>query len=251
LGIDNSRGKYLIFIDSDDYILPDVLNEFGKILKTNDTADILITKMAEQYPNKDMCFMDERYKIEEFENNSKVQIIDWVFNRSQNTWPVVRYIVKSKFVIDNQIRFITGRLHEDLDWTSKLFLHATKFSFSDTYWYVHRIERPGSITTSKKAKNVLDVIDIVQMNIEDRAYDRLGDINKEVIFARLTRSLYCILCHYNHFDEQGKQEIKNRLIDSREVLRYTTRVKHKMFLYFSKIFGVGLGLHILGKIKGT
>ena len=50
-GIDQAKGDYLVFVDSDDWIAPGALRTFSGIL-SECPADVLITRLTEVFPDR-------------------------------------------------------------------------------------------------------------------------------------------------------------------------------------------------------
>ncbi|MFI2858758.1 glycosyltransferase family 2 protein [Paenibacillus sp. JSM ZJ436] len=248
-GMKKATGEYLIFVDSDDYITNSSLKLFYKELTIRKEAklvtDILITRFIQVYYDGSVKYMDENISMQEINNCSKNVIVDYIFKHSRNTWPAQRYIVNKSFVEEYDLEFKKGYLHEDVDWTMKLFLYAEQFFCVEHYWYAHRIDRSGSITSKPNVKRVLDVIDIVKDNISDQNFNSLNSNSKVIMFRRLVNSLYSSISMYHLFDEIDKKIIVENLDLNIAIFKYTSQVKHKMFYIVSKIFGVKLSIGII------
>ncbi|MCC3356088.1 glycosyltransferase [Bacillus sp. REN16] len=245
VGIKNATGEFIIFVDSDDYIISNTLNNFYLILKNDYYADVLITRIMKVFSENEIKYMDSEFPIDKFKNGNKEDVISWIFRKSQIAWPSVRYIVRRTFIKNNNLNFKKGYLHEDIDWTSKLFLYADKFTVSDYFWYSHRMERVGAITSNKSGKRVLDVIDIVQENINNPNYLHLDNNSRTIIFERLVLSIFYMLKSYKYLRKEEKLKIEEKLKGNLEIFKYTSSRKHKCFLYFCKFFGFKLGLNVL------
>lgn len=245
VGMAKAKGEYIVFIDSDDYIEPEALEKFYHQLKKSGNPDVLITLMKEVYEDSAPKYMDKNMPIDTLKNANKADVVNWMFNHSNNLWPAQRYVIKRSFVEENNLSFAVGYLHEDLDWTSKFFLHARSFAILDYYWYNHRIGRQGSITTNTKSKRTLDVIDLVSKNINDKKYNYIDAKLRNVMFQRMLRSLFASLSNYEHFDTNGKKNIIDALEHNKDIFKYTTKFKHKVFISASRIFGFRVGLAIM------
>lgn len=249
IGLENSSGKYVIFIDSDDYIEKNSLMKFYIEIMNSQYPDLLISRMMQIYPDNIIKFMDRNMPTNIIKSGNKNQIISWVFSESENTWPSVRYIVKKDLIHKNNLKFLKNHLHEDLDWTSQLFLFSQTFSCSEYYWYYHRMDRTGSITTTKNPNRFFDVINILKKNINDDAYGNLTIQSKKMIFERLTISLFGTLRDYQYYSNIIKKQIETSLKENVSLLRYSKSLRYKLFLLFSKIFGFKNGLWIISRMK--
>lgn len=246
-GMKESKGEYIVFVDSDDYIEPETLFNFNRQLETFDNPDVLITRIKRVFlGTKKIKNMDEDLPIDSLNYSLKKDIIKWMFCKSNNLWPSVRYIVKKSIIEANGLKFAVGFLHEDLDWTSKLFLNVDTFAALDYYWYNHRIGREDSITTNNSnSKKTLDVIELVSSNIKDDKYKELDYKTRRIMYQRMVASLFSSLSNYKYFDDIGKKKVVNALSNNKHVFRYAKKTSHKLFIVFSKIFGYKMGLQIM------
>jgi glycosyltransferase involved in cell wall biosynthesis len=178
-GIENSKGKYIAFVDSDDYL-------------SKDSLHILINE-AEKY-NLDIICGNYMYTNEKKSTPTKERLIDKVStgedyickNIVNKTMSMAApfNIYKKDLIINNSIYFKEGILHEDELWTPQVFLKANKVKAIDTYFYMYYI-REGSITqSSNKTKNA---IDLVNSCFElDNIYEKVENKqNKAILYDNL------------------------------------------------------------------
>lgn len=245
VGISKAKGEYLIFIDSDDHIEPKSFNYFYNELEKSYNPDVLITRVKEVYRDTKPKYTDLTMPIETLKRSNKHDIIKWMFRNSNKLWAAVRYILRKSFIDDNNLNFAVGYFHEDIDWTSKIFLYAKSFSFVEYYWYNHRIGRQGSICTHIDPKRILDVLKLVACNIKDERYNALNEEVREIMFQRMVKSLYSTLNLYRFCDNEERKQVVEYLRRESDILKYTHNIKHKLFLYFCKIFGFSVGLEVM------
>ena len=156
-GIDIANGKYVMFVDSDDYIEPNMLNTIVSRMD-RDNLDVLrfryrnVNEQYEEiYPNKyDNIFDDYSETICDGQT--------FLNERLGSGCYACQFALKRELT---RIRFIRGRYFEDTDWTPRMLLQTHRVSSIDLtlYNYLHRI---GSITQSindaKKRKVITDKI---------------------------------------------------------------------------------------------
>ncbi len=247
-GLREAKGEYIVFVDSDDYIESGTLDAFNSTLKEFNQPDVMISLVREIYTDSEPRYMDKAMPVNFLKDAGKKKIINWMFNHSNNLWPAQRYIVSRKFIEKNGMNFARGRLHEDIDWTSRLFLYAKTFTISDFYWYNHRIGRLGAITSVLSPKRTLDIIDLVSMNMDNPDYNRLERNLKTTMFKRMLKSVFVSLSNYELFDSQGQREVIEALENNKDIFRYTVRFKHRSFILVSKLLGFKVALSISGLV---
>lgn len=174
-GLKKAKGEYIIFVDSDDYIDHDACKRFKEVIYSNQNVDIIASnskRLGDTEPKNEMyTYISKIVNGREF---LKIQF------KSHTVYVTAwRNIYRRKFIIDNQLFFKFGILHEDQQWTPRVFLQAESVITSDYIFYYHNI-RAGSITQQKvKTKNALDIIStcnelkIIYEKLEDNELKKL------------------------------------------------------------------------------
>jgi hypothetical protein len=181
VGIENSIGEYILFIDSDDFIDP---KQTEKILNVayEQEVDILIGSFFEYFSEeniKSMPFikkdLDRVYDGMKFLKYSHKErcFSDVVWNKVYNR----------RFLLENKLFFKEKLLHEDTLFNLKAFCFAKKIKyFIGTPFYYYRQNNMHSIMKTKTKKNYEHILYIIQELldfIEDR---KINDIylNKHI-----------------------------------------------------------------------
>ena len=166
-GLNEANGKYILFLDGDDWISSNILQHLVKQSETND-LDVLIFKSIVYYDEQQDFGMENYYDMEFLE-----EFEDKVFNHfdldksrlfSIPNVPWNKFYRKS-FLDENNIGFPNENLiHEDNPFYCKVITSAKRISFTDTYFY-NRRRRLDSITTLNNEK-LFDNIDIVYLILD-------------------------------------------------------------------------------------
>lgn len=152
-GIDIATGDYVTFVDSDDYIMPDMIESLVNIL-IKENIDI-----AQCAYKRCQCDCIDSIKqglsrINEFTVYTESKMSAYLRNKIISTVSWGKIYKKSLF---NEIRFPVGRLHEDVFTTYKLIHRADSVAVTNYIGYIYRINE-NSITTSKFSPQKLDSI---------------------------------------------------------------------------------------------
>lgn len=154
-GIAESNGKYVQFVDPDDFLEPNVLKQLVDKME-RDQLDVLrfnYQNVNEQYevfkPNKvDKPFVDYRDDV--------CDGLTFLTERLGFACYACQFMIRRELL--NNCRFKEGVFFEDTEWTPRLLLQAARVSSTDLMVYNYLI-RTGSITQSideEKKKKVLN-----------------------------------------------------------------------------------------------
>lgn len=240
-GIEHSQGDYCVFVDSDDWIKEGSLKKIAETI--NDTnPDVIVTKLIEVYPDyikdKDKDFA--HYISGGFD---KKRAIQWNFNTSKNPWPAQKTIVSRKLIKNFKLTFLQGRVHEDLDWTTHLYLKAESFAAFSEEWYFHRLKREGSITSIQKAKNYIDTIEIAGDIFDE--LNKSEDENEKAVLQQVMRSVYGKLNQIKKCDKSDIKKVAESLRKNKRILSLAPSPKYKAFTLANTVFGSDIALKML------
>lgn len=162
-GIAVAQGEYIMFVDSDDYLQPNVLRALIEQVE-RDNLDVLrfryqnVRESGEAFaPYKDMTNYNDYSEV-------PTDGLTFLNERMGNQCYAVQFIICRKIAL--QELFTRGIYFEDTDWTPRMLLRAKRVASSELMVYNY-LWREGSITLSQKdiqkqRKQLRDKIDLLQ-----------------------------------------------------------------------------------------
>lgn len=180
-GIERANGIYLGFIDSDDYVDPDMYEVLYRNIK-KDNSDISMCGLYNIYVNK----QDRQVENIETILVSKQDAIKIVLDGKLTTISAVNKLYK-KVLFDN-LRYDTGCFYEDAFIIVKILDKCNKVSITNErkYYYYHR---SNSITTQSFSKKHLDIIAAWKQNfniVKEKYPEILENAKYRVYWANFT-----------------------------------------------------------------
>lgn len=247
-GMERANGKYIMFVDSDDYIEKHALNRIAEKID-NYQLDIITICMLRVLPDGEFIVNDSMLERNEKELDTYTKQIQWLVEKSENSWSAVRYIIKRSLVQMHNLSFQKGILHEDLDWSAKIFMLAKNMGFIVEPLYYYRIGRTGSITTVIKAKRITDILDTVKrFCLRENSNSELSLL----IHRELVNSAFRSMQDYPYVKKEEKQNVKAAFAKNREYLNGSNKKSVKILLKISDIFGIDVAfllVNVAAKIR--
>lgn len=155
-GIEVALGEYIMFVDSDDYIEPNVLKG---LLDQVDRDNLDVLRYRLQYVNPQYEVYNP-YKSNPFKGNDYSEVptdgVSFLNSRMSTACYAWAFILRRE-LLDGCL-FTPGIYFEDTDWTPRMLCKAKRVASTNTIVYNY-LQREGSITNAvnrSKQKKVLD-----------------------------------------------------------------------------------------------
>ena len=204
-GIRESTGDYVYFLDSDDAITPRCIEQIVAVLSEHPDCDMI---QAGAFATRELepWFSMEK-KMPDYADNPEWILRTLLMRGGPHGFPVTAWnrLVRRDFLIENNLFFKEGILHEDELWGFMLARKVRRLGICRHNTYIYRI-RENSIMTNlqsndEKVYALLDVWDEMIANV--------GGVSKKTQIRMIWR-------HIDEFyplelSEAPRQELRKRL----------------------------------------
>ena len=139
-GMKHALGKYILFLDSDDYLTENCLQILLNAIKEHPDAEVVMGNSYNQRQNSQyICFNDNSQALLD---NTKLLKAYYLGDIPMNVW---NSIVSRELISRYQLTFVPNLIHEDVIWTSVLYKLVNKFIYIPEITMVYAYN-PSSIT---------------------------------------------------------------------------------------------------------
>jgi len=181
-GIKKSKGDYIIFLDSDDYIDYKLLEK----LYDNITDDVELIRYQARTVNENYETIRE-YSEEEFGTISNDDAIKKIvkYHFVENSW---LYCYKRELFTQKKLKFDVGFIHEDFGLTPLILLKSNKILSINYIGYNYLIRQNSIMNDDKKVqKKCNDFITLGIRNIDIIKKSNLK--NKDILLSYIANSI--------------------------------------------------------------
>ena len=211
-GLKVATGDYVVFVDSDDWVEPTMLSCLATELNGEDM----------------LCFACRRTDNGNTDALAEEQSNGWdYYNRHALEHREVAFVCvwqrcyRRQFLLDNELWFREGILHEDNQFTPRVCLKAQRVKVIPDVLYNYRV-RPGSIMTTRGLRSKESLVLIA--NELSALFEKEKDIEKTVVYQALTQSYQMALLD-NHPTEYSHLRQMVDWVQYRKVSR--TKLRHR------------------------
>src|SRR5699024_6931123 len=163
VGIDHARGKYIYFMDSDDYLVEYKLNKLLNIVIEENLDGIFFEGEAFLHGNVEMKLQQFDYiRKKEYGCYSSGELLlsDFSLNNDLIVQPCL-YIVKKSVLIDHNLYFPDKYKHEDEFFSVTLFLYLQKVCHVKEVVFRRRVRENSTMTNVNKTPSFVGYVHVL------------------------------------------------------------------------------------------
>lgn len=162
-GLEASHGKYVWFVDSDDWIEDGCLQRILKEVKYS--RQNLLVYLIREYNEAGHVIYQRSFPASLLSSRHG---IDFLKCHSFDRVPMQMYIIRRDFLVNNDLRFMVGITHEDVEFAPKMLVAAKSVKAIPEVSYCYLRRRSGNITAERyfSDKRVKDFCTIINEYID-------------------------------------------------------------------------------------
>lgn len=188
-GIEVSKGRYIYFLDSDDYIEPDCLEELYNAI----SEEYSFSCMTKGYKEINGEIIPHSRSCEELMLLQSPSVCIRLFNK--------------KVIQESNIRFSSLKIGEDLELVFKLMIYNNKISYVGKSLYTYVIHEDSSIR--RYNKNQLDVINALEsVELYAKEIEKYNEFYEIIEFVNVSHILVGTIKRIQRFLEHDENDIK-------------------------------------------
>lgn len=230
VGLRAAKGRYVLFVDSDDYIVANSCEQLAAAaLKGN--LDIVCAD-AVRTEGINVSYLERAKESEGVVMTGREFLEVQLFHKSMHM-PVCLNLYNRDFLLRNSLFFKEGILHEDEQWTPRVFLKAERVQYVKLRFYNYVI-RVGSITKgTQRTKNGKDLVDTCFEL--DSMIKSLDDSPLKLLMNEYIAMLYLHAVHYGDL-YNDPVVVSSSDFFSGKVLSLKNKLKVALFLRDKRLY---------------
>lgn len=220
-GIRKAVGKYILFIDSDDFIADNSIEKIVATIADEGETDVVLLNATSIFPDGSrkphVKFVKKHFYGQKQGNvliNISKKLPDCVWGK----------LIKRKIIVMNDIYFTEGIICEDVDFVMNLFMHAKTYNSTDFDFYYYRDGREGSVMNTRSNKLFTDVLFIISkwLKMAETIYKE-----HDLVIYNWTLLTYCwvLIPRYSILSWKDKKLYKRKVDELRWLLDYSVDKK--------------------------
>lgn len=199
-GIHKATGKYIYFVDGDDFLVDGVLTDLVDHLEQGNGPCYIFKHLTTE--EIDGISLEENKAVK----FTLIQTNEYLKNYRNPITNVWKVIVARQLVMTENLFFKPDVLCEDVEWLTKLFLKVNEVIWIDRFVYVYDNSRSDSIMNVLSVKRIADLDN--NIHATKRMVDDIHDLEKRAALKKLLFIEWCMnLSFYSRLSKSEKNQV--------------------------------------------
>lgn len=239
MGIMKSNGRYIIFLDADDLMVPECLEKISQVL-SNKAMDLTICTSYIEMDNKNdklnRLFTDEAIRKEK--TNSEIKKL------CQNLSSMCIAVYRRQFLLNNDLYVREGvTCGEDTEFFFNALVLSKTLQLADVALFAYRFN-PNSVSNDLSYKNVMDVMDVCSKKINLLIESPFSELDNEKALDFFTTKYIHFAVKIASFNREEKRRAFDIVNRDKDILGYAYNKTNKIFFRMINLIGVKTTIYI-------
>lgn len=245
-GIDTANGKYIIFVDSDDWWNPEVdVKEIVKRVSENPEIEMFLFSSLDYVEGEGLFKRKEHERLKNVSTDTIDEYYQGLLRNGNLEVSANTKIFRTDFLKKNHLYFQEGITSEDSEWILRVLRKLNFVKILNVPLYICRMGRKGSISNSIGKKNIDNLLRIIEQSVDYYKGQEESNLKKyELCYCAYL--WFCALGLSNSLSTQEIKQLKNLFKKTSCVCKYSDSKKTRMSYMIYRIFGFRGSMKILG-----
>lgn len=223
IGIENSHGKYIFFMDADDLIEKNTIEQLVKISK-RENVDMVKCNFYREYKNKTCKNTYPKEIVNRVIDNPEKEILDRILSGKIEAY-LWCLLIKKEIIIKNNIMFNTKlAMMEDTVWLVELLSNIKKIFISDICLYHYNMtNQSASRATKYIVRNINNVLFVNELEKDKLKEKNILTKKREQLINVAHAYIIEEFC-YELFKDCQRDELE-KIIDSSKIKKLFKNIK--------------------------
>lgn len=233
LGIKCALGTYILFIDSDDFVMPNTLLKLRKFIADQMYPEVIFLDTVKVYSNGSNIPMGENFCSSQINGMSSLSVLNHLSYLKKYPGSAWAKAIKRDILDDNLIFLENLVSVEDVEWTFRLFGVANSYAYCPLAFYCYR-QRNNSITktfTPSRASAFFQII-------EKWAQEQPENEYRLIINSFLAYQYMILLFNLSNLNYDDSKTLYMKADRLKWILSYSRSPRCKIVCISVAVFGV-------------
>lgn len=236
-GVKQAKGKFVMFIDSDDYV-DDGISEVEQYLQ--DGLDVILMGYKAEYLKEIKLIKNDEILLCDSDN----LIIENVIKVCTNRNSAIIKIVSREFLLKHKLKFNKG-FAEDFDYSGRLYMHINTALVTTMNFYHYIAERESSIMNTYKKQRFYDIIEHSKRIFSQLEKVKISKERKERIMEFVGFNIIRNFANAKKLDKKERKEVYKLLKQNKNLYSKQKPLFMKIFVLCGKVLGFPLAYRLV------